>query len=116
MENIEGQVATGKVKNVAGAIFVALTEGYLLPVYKKSQQLRSAAAKSKPEAKAKFDKSGTSLAGMRKTLISQLEDARVTLEFVSTAPIYTADSRPVAIQSMQDKIGTLEKQLAALGA
>ena len=114
VEDIEGQVATGKVKKVAGAVFVALTEGYLLPAYKKSQQPRSAAAKSKPEAKAKFDKSGASLAGLRKTLISKLDDARGTLKFVSTASVYTADSRPAAIQNVQDTIGTLEKRLAAL--
>lgn len=116
VEHIEGQAAVGKEKKIAGAVFTALTEGYLLPVYKKLQQPRSAAAKSKPGAKAKFDKSGTSFVGMRKTLISDLEDARGTLEFVSTATIYTADSRPAAIQSVQDKIATLEKQLAALDA
>ena len=84
---VETQIAAGKVKKLAGAIFKALTESYLLPAHEKLQQPQPAAAKSRNGAKTKFAKPGFSLAGMRKCLISALEDACGSLAFVATAPI-----------------------------
>ena len=113
---IEAQVVAGKVKKLAGAVFKALTESYLLPAYEKLQQPKPVIAKSKPGAKTKFTKSGTSLAGVRKRLTSDLEDAHGTLKFVTSSTAYTGDTRPAAIQSVKAKIDSLEEQLAKLDA
>lgn len=113
---IGAQVATGKIKKLAGAVFKALTDSYLLPAYEKLQQPQPEASKGKNESKTKFTKSGTSIAGLRNRLKSELEDAHGTLEFVTTSAVYTDETRPLAMQSLQAKIGNLEEELAKLGA
>lgn len=112
---IEAQVAAGKVKKLAGAVFKALTDGYLLPAFEKFQQPQPAAAKSKNGPKTKFTKSGVSMAGVRNRLTSDLEDARGTLKFVASSTVYTDQTRPAAVQNVQAKINSLEEQLAELG-
>jgi hypothetical protein len=113
LATVEAQVSTGKIKKLAGAVFKALTDNYLLPSYEK-QQSQPSTTKSKSTGKTKFTKSGTSVVGEQNRLCSDLEDARGTRNFVTSSPIYTDETRPVALQSIQDKIASLEKQLAAL--
>jgi hypothetical protein len=111
---IEAQVATGKVKKLAGAVFKALSDNYLLPAYEKLQQPQSTMTKSKDAVKTKFTKSGTSVAGERRRILSELEDTRGALDFVISSPVYTDETRPAALQTIQAKIIGLEKQLAGL--
>lgn len=113
---IEAQVAAGKVKKLAGAVFKALTESYLLPAYEKLQQPQPVAVKSRNASKTKFTKSGASIAGERNRLNSELQDARGTLKFVTSSAVYTDETRPAAIQSVQTKIDGIEERLAKLGA
>ena len=113
---MEARVATGKVKKLAGSVFMALTESYLLLAYVKNQQSKADALKSRSGTQSKFTKSGTSLAGMRKRLASELEDARVTLNFVTFAAINTDETRPAVIQKVQATINRLQEQLAQPGA
>ena len=113
---LEAQVVTGKVVKLAGAVFKALQEGYLLPAYEKLQQPQPKGPKSKNMAQAKFAKSGVSLEGERMRLSSELEDAHGTLKFVTTSTVYTTETRPAAIQSVQDKIKNLTVELERLSA
>lgn len=105
-----------KVQRPAGAVFKALTKGYLLPAYEKLQQPKPVRPKHPHEAKPKFTKSGTSLSGARKRLSSELEDAYGSLNFVTSSEFYTAETRPAAIQEVQATIHRLQQQLAQLGA
>lgn len=73
------------------------------------------ALKSRSGTQSKFTKSGTSLAGTRKRLASELEDARVTLNFVTSAAIYMDETRPAVIQKVQAIINRLQEQLAQPG-
>lgn len=111
---VQDQVAAGKVKKLAGAVFKALTDGYLLPAYKKLQQPQPGPAQSRNVAKAKFTASGLSIAGERSRLHSELTDAHGTLKFVTSSDVYTNETRPMALQRVHDKITSLEAQLTAL--
>jgi hypothetical protein len=113
---IEAQVAAGKVKKLAGAVFKALTDSYLLPAYEKQQQPQPKTAKSESGSKTKFTKSGASIAGARNRLNSELQDAYGTLNFVTSSAVYTEETRPAAIQTLQTKIDSLKEQLAKLEA
>lgn len=112
---MEAQVTTGKVKKLAGAVFNTLTESYLFPAYEKHQQRKAEVPKSRAAAPSKFTKSGTSVAGTRKRVASELEDAHSTLNFVTSAAIYTDETKPDAIEQMQVTIHRLQEQLAQLG-
>lgn len=102
---VKAQVKTGKVKKEAGAVFKALTDGYLLPAYRKAQQApASAKVKASPALVAK-----------RKKLLSNLEDALNSLEFVKTAVIYNDETRPEAIGRVQAVVNDLQQQLNQLG-
>lgn len=107
---MEAQVTTGKVKKLAGAVFKTLTESYLFPAYEKHQQPKAEVPKSRAAAPSKFTKSGT-----RKRVASELEDAHSTLNFVTSAAIYTDETKPDAIEQMQVTIHRLQEQLAQLG-
>ena len=101
---VRAQVKAGKVKKEAGAVFKALTDGYLLPAYQKARQApASAKVKASPALLAK-----------RKKLLSNLEDALNSLEFVKTAVIYTDETRPEALERVQAIVTDLEQQLAQL--
>jgi hypothetical protein len=103
---VQTQAKTGKIKKAAGAIFKALTEGYLLADYQKAQQAPPAApAKGRPSA---------SVAAQRKKVEDQLADARNSLQFVQSAIIYTDETRPAAVAQVQATIQELEAQLASL--
>jgi len=104
LATVQAQVAAGKIKRPAGAVFKALTAGYLLAEYQKSPQERP------------ISKTGTALAKKRQKLTSALADAKNSLSFVATAAVYTPDTRPAALAAVQATIAGLEAQLAALGS
>jgi hypothetical protein len=104
LDTVQAQVAAGKIKRPAGAVFKALTAGYLLADYQKRPQERP------------ISKTGTALAKKRQKLASALEDAKNSLSFVETAAVYTPDTRPAALAAVQATIERLETQLAALGS
>ena len=103
LATVRTQVQGGKVKKEAGAIYKALTDGYLLPAYLKTKL-------------APATKSGVSVEGERRRLLSGLEDARGTLAFVRTSEVYNEQTRPEAIASTQATIADLEQQLARIGS
>jgi hypothetical protein len=95
LDTVKAQVQAGKVKKEGGAVFKALTDGYLLPGYQKAQ-------------KKQVPKHNPVLAAQRKKLVSELEDARNSLKFIQTAIIYNDETRPVAAQQVQERITKLE--------
>lgn len=119
LATVRAQVQGGKVKKEAGAIYKALTDGYLLPAYLKTK-LAPAAKPAKPakfgQTALLFTKSGVSVEGERRRLLSGLEDARGTLAFVRASEVYTEQTRPEAIASTQAMIADLEQQLAQIGS
>lgn len=102
LDTVKSQVRTGKIKKEGGAVFKALTDGYLLPDYK--QKLTAAVTKKKPS---------TSASPQCKKLLSELEDAHNSLRFIQTAIIYNDDTRAVAVAEVQAKINQIEKQIAS---
>jgi hypothetical protein len=104
LATVKSQVRAGKIKKEGGAVFKALSDGYLLPAYQKAQQA-PAKAKLKPAALARYKK-----------LESELDDARISLNFVQTAVIYDDETRPPAVERVQLIIANLERQLAQLVA
>lgn len=102
LDTVKSQVRTGKSKKEGGAIFKALTDGYLLPDYQ--QKLTAAVSKKKPSPSASLQ---------RKKLLSELEDAHNSLRFIQTAVIYNDDTRAVAVAEVQAKINRIEKQIAS---
>jgi hypothetical protein len=119
LATVRAQVQGGKVKKEAGAIYKALTDGYLLPAYLKTR-LTPAANPTKPAKSGQtallFTRSGVSVEGERRRLLSGLEDARGTLAFVRTSEVYNEQTRPEAIASTQATIADLEQQLARIGS
>jgi hypothetical protein len=118
LATVRSQVQSGKIKKEAGAVYKALIDNYLLPPYLKTK-LAPAAKPTKPAKSgqtALFTKSGVSLEGERRRLLSGLEDARGTLAFVRTSEVYTEQTRPEAIASTQATIADLEQQLARIGS
>ncbi|MVN79105.1 RepB family plasmid replication initiator protein [Hymenobacter sp. HMF4947] len=119
LATVRTQVQGGKVKKEAGAIYKALTDGYLLPAYLKTK-LAPATKPTKPAKSGQtallFTKSGVSVEGERRRLLSGLEDARGTLAFVRTSEVYNEQTRPEAIASTQATIADLEQQLARIGS
>jgi len=107
LATIRAQAVAGKVKKVGGAVFKALSEGYLINDYKKAQQ--------KP-AITKSVASSAALTKKRLKLQSELEDAYKSLEFVRTAPeaIYDEATRPAAEQRVMEVIAGLQEQLESL--
>ena len=106
LDTVQTQVKTGKVKNEGGAVFKALTEGYMLQAYRKAKQ---AAITSKAKV-------SPVIASKRKKLLSELEDAYGSLNFAKTAIIYTDESRPGVLMKIQAGIANLESQLNELEA
>jgi hypothetical protein len=103
LDTIKSQVRTGKIKKEGGAVFKALTDGYLLPDYQ--QKLTATVSKKK---------SSPSASPQRKKLLNELEDAHNSLRFIQTAVIYNDDSRAIAVAEVQEKINQLEKRIASL--
>ncbi|MGI4734175.1 MAG: replication initiation protein [Janthinobacterium lividum] len=119
LATVRSQVQSGKIKKEAGAVYKALTDNYLLPAYLKTK-LAPAAKPTKPAKSGQtallFTKSGVSVEGERRRLLSGLEDARGTLAFVKTSEVYNEQTRPEAIASTQATIADLEQQLARIGS
>lgn len=101
---VRDQVRAGKVKKEGGAIFKALSDGYLIPAYQKARQA-PVKARLKPAQLTRYKK-----------IVSELEDTRNSLNFIQTAVIYNDETRPAAIESVQAIISQLELQLAQLVA
>jgi hypothetical protein len=119
LATVRSQVQGGKIKKEAGAVYKALTDNYLLPAYLKTK-LAPAAKPTKSVKSGQtahlFTKSGVSVEGERRRLLSRLEDARGTLAFVKTSEVYNEQTRPEAIASTQATIADLEQQLARIGS
>jgi hypothetical protein len=105
LDQVKAQVKAGKVKKEGGAVFKALTEGYLLATYQAQQ--------ASPKLKARVS---PALANQRKKLQSELEDAKNSLQFFQTSPLYTDQTRQPLLQEVTAKIAELERQLVELGA
>lgn len=103
LDTIKNQVRTGKIKKEGGAVFKALTDGYLLSDYQ--QKLTATSSKKKPS---------TAISSQRKKLLGELEDAYNSLRFIQTAVIYNDDTREAAATEVQEKIKQVEKQIASL--
>ena len=101
LNTVKAQVKIGKVKNEGGAVFKALTDGYMLQAYRKHQRT---VVPSKVKAIS-------AVASKRKKLLSELEDAHGSLQFVKTAVIYTEETRPEVIARVQAIIADLEQKL-----
>ena len=106
LEAVQVHVKAGKVKNEGGAVFKALTDGYMLQAYRKAKQV---AINSKVKV-------GPATASKRKKLLSELEDAHGSLQFAKTAVIYDDKSRLDVLAHIQTVITNLEQQLKELGA
>lgn len=106
---VKSQVVSGKVKREGGAVFKALTNSYLLPSYVKAQ------AQAKPFALQPTGKPTAANLRLRKKLSGELEDARNSLRFVETAPVYSSETRPAALREAQTRITVLEAQYQQLG-
>jgi len=100
LATVPAQAAAGKVKNVAGAVFKALSTAYLLPAYQKSRP---------PAAKA--PRRAASAAAARRPLLAELADARTSLRFAQTAPLYTDATRPAVLAEIEARIAGLLAQL-----
>jgi len=106
LQSVQVQVDSGKVKKLAGAVFKALVDGYLLPAYQKTKLIPA-----KPKARP-----SQALSSQRRRLQSELEDARNSLSFFQTSLLYTDETRPPLIAQVKSKIVELEQQLQRLEA
>jgi hypothetical protein len=104
LTTIKEQARLGKIKRPAGAVYRALSDGYLLSDYRKAQQTSS----------GKKNKLNAALASERKKLSSELEDARNSLLFFQTSLLYTDETRPAFVEQVSAKIRELERQLQEL--
>jgi hypothetical protein len=106
LDTVQAQVKAGKVKKEAGAVFKALTAGYLLDDYHKARQ---APARTKRA-------SSPATEHRRRKLRSELEDAQKSLAFVQTADCYDQHTRPAPLAAAEAQIAGLEAQLRQLVA
>jgi hypothetical protein len=90
----------GKVKSLPGSVFTAITKQHLLLEYEAQRKARPTAA-------------GRS-ARQREKLLSELEDARRSLQFVLQSNVYTETTRPAAEAQVRQVITQLESQLQQL--
>jgi hypothetical protein len=103
---VKEQTRLGKIKRPAGAVFRALTDGYLLADYRKGQKIPATVTSVKPSA---------ALARQRRKLIDDLDDARNSLQFFQTSLLYTDETRPPLVAQVTARIAELEKQMEQLG-
>ncbi|OUJ65503.1 replication initiation protein, partial [Hymenobacter crusticola] len=104
LDTVSAQAKTGKVQKQGGAVFKALTKGYLLEDYQRTQQ---APARVQRTANAAREQ-------QRRKVSGELEDARKSLAFIQTADYYNAENRPGAIVEVEAKIAKLAEQLHQL--
>jgi len=98
LATVQAQAAAGKVKHTAGAVFKALSTAYLLPAYQKSRQPTTKAPRRAASA-------------ARRHLLAELADARTSLRFAQTAPLYTDATRPAVLAEIEARIAGLTAQL-----
>jgi Initiator Replication protein len=101
---IRSQVAAGKVKKEGGAVFKALTDGYLLADYQKPKPTtskgRATASSNRQQAKLK----------------SEIDDLQISLRWIlNEAPdaLYPGEKRGEAAMQIEHKITALTAQLTA---
>jgi hypothetical protein len=104
LDTVKAKVTAGKVKNEGGAVFKALTEGYLLEDYHKAQQ---APARTKRTASPVIEH-------RRRKLSSELEDARKSLAFIQSEEYYNEETRPGPLAKVEAQIADLQAQLREL--
>ena len=100
---VRAQVAAGKVKKEAGAVYKALTEGYLLADYQK------------PKAPATKGRVAGTVNRQREKLKSQIDDLQISLRWVQNeAPeaVYPGNKRAEAAANIEQQIAALTLQLS----
>lgn len=100
-----GKFEAGKLKSLPGAVFSAITKLHLLAEFEAARRKGRPAAL--PAAKGNPG---------QQRLLAELEDARTSLRFVRTAPVYTDATRPAAEAEVLARIEALEAQLRVIGA
>jgi hypothetical protein len=98
----QAKFQAGKVKSLPGSVFTAITKQHLLLEYEAQRKTRSVA----PGRSAR----------QREKLLSELEDARRSLQFVLQSNVYTEATRPAAEVQVRQVITQLESQLQQLPA
>jgi hypothetical protein len=101
---IRAQVVAGKIKKEAGAVYKALTEGYLLTDYQK------------PEALSTKRPASSAVKRQQEKLKSQIDDLQVSLRWIQNeAPeqLYPGDKRIEAARHIEQQISALANQLIA---
>lgn len=104
LDTVNAKVKAGKVKTEGGAVYKALTAGYLLADYQQAQQAPARAKRT----------SGAAAERQHRKLSGELEDARNSLSIVQTAPYYDEHTRPAVVAEVEAKIAGLEEQLHRL--
>ena len=99
----------GKLKSLAGAVYAAITKRHLLTEFE-AQRARTA-----PQAAAGQNRSRTAANIRRNKLLSEVDDARISLNFVCTTPSYTEEARTVAMAEVEARIAGIEAQLLTIG-
>lgn len=112
LEHARARARAGKIKRAGGAIFRALTKYYLLADYRQAQQDLITPPGKTP------DKAGlrAARATQQRELASELEEAHNNLKFVTSATVYTDETRPAVLAQVQAKISRLEQQFRHLAA
>lgn len=98
---IRSQVAAGKVKKEGGAVFKALTEGYLLTEYQK------------PKASANKGRSPSTVKRQLEKIKSQIDDLQISLRWIQNeAPeaVYPGGKRTEAANLIEGQIADLTAQ------
>jgi hypothetical protein len=102
---VKSQVAAGKVKKEAGAIYKGLTAGYFLPDYRKP-----AAVAGKPRTAAANKR-------QREKLINEIGDMQTTIKWLQhQAPedSYPGTKRAAAVAEVQERLDSFKQELAKL--
>ena len=90
----------GKIKSVAGAVFTAITKQHLLADYTAQQQPRRSTTRPVTRPARHRDK-----------LLTELEDARKSLDFVVNSGTYSPEKLPEAEAEVRGVIARLEGEL-----
>ena len=100
---VRAQVAAGKVKKEAGAVYKALTEGYLLADYQK------------PKVPVTKGRVASTVNRQREKLKSQIDDLQISLRWIQNdAPeaVYPGNKRAEAAANIEQQIAALTHQLS----
>ena len=100
----QAKFQAGKVKSLPGSIFTAITKQHLLSEYEAQRKARPVATATNRSAR------------QREKLLSELEDAHRSLQFVLQSNVYTDATRPPAEAQVRQVIAQLENKLQQLPA